>query len=99
MPRRQSPSLSLSPSPPPLSRWLRRLTADAAADAAPAEPVEEGPETDAGGIVRADRYALTGTTVLGKIDLSGLEGSGRRKRKTAGGASEAPASGARCACP
>jgi translation initiation factor IF-2 len=31
--------------------------------------------------LRADRYALTGTKVIGKIDLSGIESGRRRKRK------------------
>ena len=39
------------------------------------------PAADDAGVVRADRYALTGTKVLGKIDLSGLDSGSRRKRK------------------
>ncbi|WP_412062916.1 translation initiation factor IF-2 [Rubrivirga sp. IMCC45206] len=42
---------------------------------------DQGPEADQGGVVRANRYGLTGTKVLGKIDISGLEGGRRRKRK------------------
>ena len=51
---------------------------DGTPKAAPAQ--EEGPEADATGVVRADRHRLSGTTVLGKIDLSGI-GGGRTKRK------------------
>ena len=52
------------------------------------------PAADSAGIVRANRYGLTGTKVLGKIDLSGLEG-GRRKRKRKNEAADAaPAPGA-----
>lgn len=42
---------------------------------------EPTPAEDQGGVVRANRYGLTGTKVLGKIDLSGLESGSRRKRK------------------
>ncbi|MEM0962125.1 MAG: translation initiation factor IF-2 [Bacteroidota bacterium] len=42
---------------------------------------EPAPAADSGGVVRADRYALSGTKVLGKIDISGLESGRRRKRK------------------
>jgi len=42
---------------------------------------EAGPESDAGGVVRADRYNLSGPKVLGKIDLSGIDSGRRRKRK------------------
>ncbi|MFN3596993.1 MAG: translation initiation factor IF-2 [Rubricoccaceae bacterium] len=41
--------------------------------------------------MRADRYSLSGTTVLGKIDLSGIDGGGRRKRKRKGDAPAADA--------
>jgi translation initiation factor IF-2 len=79
------------------------LEAPAPADEPAAEEVDEGPEADASGIVRADRYALTGTTVLGKIDLSNLDGSGRRKRKTttpeAGSGATPARDGARPAAP
>ena len=52
------------------------------------------PATDDAGIVRANRYGLTGTKVLGKIDLSGLEGGrGKRKRKNEA-ADAAPVPGA-----
>ena len=71
-------------------------TADGPASAEPtpaeasAEPAaEEGPEADASGVVRADRHRLSGTTVLGKIDLSGI-GGGRTKRKRK---SDEPAAG------
>ena len=76
-----------SPGEAPVAAPTEARVDGAPADAStetPGEPVEAGPEEDAQGIVRADRYALTGTTVLGKIDLSNLDGSGRRKRKTAG---------------
>ena len=39
------------------------------------------PSADGEGVVRANRYGLTGTKVLGKIDISGLEVGRRRKRK------------------
>ncbi|MEO0557565.1 MAG: translation initiation factor IF-2 [Bacteroidota bacterium] len=42
---------------------------------------EDGPESDSAGVVRADRYSLSGPTVLGKIDLSGIDSGRRRKRK------------------
>ena len=42
---------------------------------------EPAPAADDGGVVRANRYGLTGTKVLGKIDISGLETGRRRKRK------------------
>ena len=63
--------------------------AEPVAEAPPAAPApspgamdvaEPTPAADAAGVVRASRYGLTGTKVLGKIDISGLEG-GRRKRK------------------
>ncbi|WP_420454417.1 translation initiation factor IF-2 [Rubrivirga sp.] len=62
-------------------------TADAVAESA--EPVASGdldvdepaPAADDEGVVRANRYGLTGTKVLGKIDISGLETGRRRKRK------------------
>jgi translation initiation factor IF-2 len=41
----------------------------------------EGEEEGEAGIVRADRYTLQGTTVLGKIDLTDVEAGKRRKRK------------------
>ena len=46
------------------------------------------PAADSEGVVRATRYGLTGTKVLGKIDLSGLDGGRKRKRKN-----EAPDAG------
>ena len=61
----------------------------AAAPAAPPPPAptpgamdvdEPAPAADSGGVVRASRYGLSGTKVLGKIDISGLDG-GRSKRK------------------
>ncbi len=70
--------------------------ADAAAAQASAVPGEmtvdePSPAADSGGVVRASRYGLTGTKVLGKIDISGLDG-GRRKRKRKNDAPEdAPA--------
>ena len=72
-------------------------TAEGGADApaAPAKPIGEidastpTPAADDAGIVRANRYGLTGTKVLGKIDLSGLDGGRKRKRKNE--AADAPA--------
>ena len=67
----------------------------AEAPAAPATPLGEidantpTPAADDAGIVRANRYGLTGTKVLGKIDLSGLDGGRKRKRKNE--AADAPA--------
>ncbi|MEL6615917.1 MAG: translation initiation factor IF-2 N-terminal domain-containing protein, partial [Bacteroidota bacterium] len=69
-------------------------------DAVDPQAVEDGtldadtptPAADAEGVVRADRYALEGTKVLGKIDLSGLE-SGRKRKRKSKGAADAPASG------
>ena len=69
---------------------------ETAPEAAPGElsAEEPTPAADAEGIVRADRYALSGTKVLGKIDLSGLESGRKRKRKSkAEPAADAPASG------
>ncbi len=53
------------------------------------------PASDSEGVVRAGRYALSGTKVLGKIDLSGLDSGRKRKRKAskADDAVAAPASG------
>jgi translation initiation factor IF-2 len=48
--------------------------------AAEAEDATEDEEEDED-TLRADRYALTGTKVIGKIDLSGIESGRRRKRK------------------
>ncbi|PAP77678.1 translation initiation factor IF-2 [Rubrivirga marina] len=58
---------------------------------------EPSPEADQGGVVRANRYGLTGTKVLGKIDISGLETGRRRKRKRNNDAAETapPAPGAK----
>ena len=49
----------------------------------PREALAEGesPSEDAGGVVRAGRYNLSGPTVVGKIDLSGIDSGRRRKRK------------------
>ena len=53
---------------------------------------ESVPTADRGGVVRADRYELSGPKVLGKIDLSGLDSGRKRKRKKkADAASDAPA--------
>ncbi|MEM1054887.1 MAG: translation initiation factor IF-2 [Bacteroidota bacterium] len=54
---------------------------------------ENNPASDAEGVVRADRYELSGPKVLGKIDLSGLDSGRKRKRKKKAGASDAPAEG------
>ncbi len=56
---------------------------------------EPSPAADQGGVVRANRYGLTGPKVLGKIDLSGLETGRRRKRKSTAepAAAEGPAKG------
>ena len=51
------------------------------------------PAADTAGVVRANRYGLTGTKVLGKIDISGLE-SGRRRKRKSKPTDDAPASGA-----
>ncbi|MEM1115623.1 MAG: translation initiation factor IF-2 [Bacteroidota bacterium] len=61
----------------------------AAPDPVELDVEEPTPAADGEGVVRADRYALTGTKVLGKIDLSGLEGGGRRKRKRKNEAADA----------
>ena len=53
-----------------------------AADLGEMDATEPAPAEDGAGIVRANRYGLTGTTVLGKIDLSGLDSGRRRKRKS-----------------
>ena len=53
-----------------------------AADLGEMDASEPTPAEDGAGIVRANRYGLTGTTVLGKIDLSGLDSGRRRKRKS-----------------
>ncbi|MEO1569971.1 MAG: translation initiation factor IF-2, partial [Bacteroidota bacterium] len=43
-------------------------------------------ELDEQGVLRADRFELTGTKVIGKIDLSSMDlGRSRRKRKRKGG--------------
>lgn len=42
---------------------------------------DEEVEGDEPGVVRADRYTLQGTTVLGKINLTDLDAGKRRKRK------------------
>ncbi|MDX1439285.1 MAG: translation initiation factor IF-2 [Rubricoccaceae bacterium] len=46
------------------------------------EPEEEEPldEVDLS-VIRGDRYSLTGTKVLGKVDLSGIDSGRKRKRK------------------
>ena len=56
---------------------------------------EPSPEADQAGVVRANRYGLTGTKVLGKIDLSGLETGRRRKRKRKDTTDASPAPGAK----
>ena len=80
-------------------------TADASGDGAPAatddaappvqgemDVAEPTPAADSEGVVRASRYGLTGTKVLGKIDISGLDsGRGKRKRKNEPAAPAAPA--------
>ncbi len=74
-------------------------TADATAEAGQPQGAmdasEPTPAEDQGGVVRANRYGLTGTKVLGKIDLSGLDSGSRRKRKqkTEPAASAGPATG------
>ncbi len=71
--------------------------AETPAEAAPAQAPgqmdvqEPSPAADAGGVVRADRYALTGTRVVGKIDISGLDSGSRRKRKRKNDAADQPA--------
>ena len=61
------------------------------AEPAPAVSAEtEAPEADEPdeeeSTLRADRYELTGTKVVGKIDLSGIDAGRRRKRKRKGSA-------------
>ena len=55
--------------------------AEAEAPSAEEEPVDEEPDLEEETTLRADRYELSGTKVVGKIDLSGIEAGGRRKRK------------------
>ncbi len=40
------------------------------------------------GVIRADRFSLTGTTVIGKVDISGIESGRKRTRKRAKGVPE-----------
>ena len=110
------PEAAAAPEPAPEPEAAEEPAAQApeAEPAAEAEPAPEAepeaekpltgdqsvPSADAEGVVRADRYALTGTKVLGKIDLSGLESGRKRKRKTkADTAKDAPASGGGAASP
>jgi len=67
--------------------------AEAAVADAPAEgaPVELGADEEGevvvdaeGHVIRANRYQLTGTTVLNKIDVSDMGAGGRRRRKRKG---------------
>ena len=44
-------------------------------------PEDEEDEDEEASTLRADRYELSGTKVIGKIDLSGIESGRRRKRK------------------
>ncbi len=47
------------------------------------------PDEDATGtVIRGDRYSLTGTKVIGKVDISGIESGQRRRRKRTKGAPE-----------
>ncbi|MEM9996217.1 MAG: translation initiation factor IF-2 [Bacteroidota bacterium] len=47
---------------------------------------DESEEVDEAGVLRGDRYELTGTKVVGKIDLASMDlGRSRRKRKRKGG--------------
>ena len=105
-PAQPTPPVAEAPAEPadavaqPTTDAVAQPTADA--DAAPAEPAadvaaqgemdvaEPTPAADADGVVRASRYGLTGTKVLGKIDISGLD-SGRRKRKRKNEPAEAAA--------
>ena len=64
---------------------------EAAADEAEtvADPVAgpvAGADEEDEDTLRADRYELTGTKVIGKIDLSGIDSGRRRKRKRKGAA-------------
>ncbi|CAN5527079.1 translation initiation factor IF-2 [soil metagenome] len=45
------------------------------------EPGEEEEAPEPQGVLRGDRYALSGTTVIGKIDVTQLDSNKRRKRK------------------
>ena len=101
-PEAATPEPTAEPPQPEPQAAQPETEAPPAADGAPSEPTdpattgplavdEPTPATDSGGVVRASRYGLTGTKVLGKIDISGLEG-GRRKRKRKNDAAEdAPA--------
>ena len=57
--------------------------AEAADAVAEAEDVgeEDGVEEEDESVLTANRYKLTGTKVVGKLDLSNVEDAGRRKRK------------------
>ena len=81
----EAPVAEAAPSAEPSTSEQEGDTA-AEAPAEAAEPNMSGDESviqsDAEGIVRADRYNLSGPKVLGKIDLSGLESGRKRKRKT-----------------
>ena len=51
----------------------------------PAPPPPVVPEEEGGdGVLRADRYTLTGTKVVGSVDLAGLGDGERKKRKRKG---------------
>lgn len=67
--------------------------APAAAPAAQGEMNVDSPtpSADSGGVVRASRYGLTGTKVLGKIDISGLDGGRRKRKRKNDAADDAPA--------
>lgn len=48
----------------------------------PEPPSDEEEEDDEqAGVLRGDRFTLTGTKILGKVDLSGIESGKKRKRK------------------
>ncbi len=83
------PVAEAEPAAEPVAEASEPVAEATDAVAGPADPVVQGeldvdapkPATDDGGVVRANRYGLTGTKVLGKIDISGLETGRRRKRK------------------
>ena len=68
-------------------------------DDAPEGPPEDFPEDETfeprsegdGSVIRGDRFSLTGTKVVGKVDISGIESGRKRRRKRTRGAPETAA--------
>ncbi|MEM1093495.1 MAG: translation initiation factor IF-2 [Bacteroidota bacterium] len=56
------------------------VVADAVVEAEEGEDADSG-EVDEENVIQADRYKLSGTTVLGKIDLTSVDSDPSRKRK------------------